>query len=68
MEDALEQISITIGQTDLDQLFSIDESYESILQSCGDLCNLNKPIIPGPYIGSVTSEVSSLITYTLKLD
>jgi hypothetical protein len=31
--------------------------YEAILEACGELCDLQKPITPGPFLGQVKAKV-----------
>jgi hypothetical protein len=39
----------------------LDQRYVSILKACGELCDLSKPIIPGPFLGRVKAKVKQLL-------
>ena len=46
---------------------AIVSHVRKVEEMCGQLCNLSKPIRQGPFMGTVTSEVKSLYTYSIEL-
>ena len=48
------------GEEDRQASSSIDPTVahvRRVQEVCGELCDLNKPISPGPFMGSVTAKV-----------
>jgi hypothetical protein len=42
-------------------IFWLGGRYDTILQACGELCDLDKPIIPGHFMGHVKAKVKHFL-------